>query len=107
MTIREHLHDNLRHAKIARLVGFVVFAVGGYFAVITGSQNPVLAAVSIAAIVAMVVIGNFIQSKACCPKCGNRLGKFLVREDNILLVWRPIDYCPYCGVPLDSEFEES
>ena len=104
MTIREHLHQKLRHAKNVKLAGFVVFGVGLALAASTGGRNPVIAGLAVAGFVVAFVAGIFIQARVCCPKCGKGVSKFLVRDENILLVWRPIDYCPYCGVSLDSEF---
>ena len=106
MTIREHLHQKVQHARNLKLAGLVVFGVGVALAAKTGGQNHVVAGIAIAGFVVAFVVGVFIQGKVCCPKCGRSVGKFLVRDENILLVWRPIDYCPYCGVSLDSEFEE-
>ena len=103
MTIREHLQQKLRHAKTVKLAGFAVFAFGVILTAKADGRSPIFAAIAIAGFVVIFVGGIFIQAKACCPKCGKSVGKFLVREENILFVWRPIDYCPYCGISLDSD----
>ena len=106
MTIREHLHQKLRHVKTVKLAGFAVFAFVVIFTAKADGRDPVFAAIAIAGFFVAFAGGIFIQAKVCCPKCGKSVGKFVVRDVNIL-AWRPIDYCPYCGVSLDSEFEES
>ena len=106
MTIREHLNQKMRRPRMVRLPGFVGLLIVGYaLAFWTESPGDVYVAVPFAAMIATLALSIFLAARICCPKCHQSIGQFLIPDDQSLIMWRPINHCPNCGIPLEADLE--
>ena len=102
MTIREYLME--KKQLYGRLFGASMFAVIA-FQVIAFLTNLewIFVGVVIGSILFIAAVFSY-KYRVRCPKCNGNIGANFNYFGNVqVLFFKPVMYCPYCAVALDSE----
>jgi hypothetical protein len=98
MTIREGINKQKRTATIVAYAGFTLCALGA----ILGAGQVLAFLPGFAIFGGAVFYGLSIR----CPICHGAIGFLVSHSGTPFSVSRKIQYCPYCGVTLDSELDD-
>jgi hypothetical protein len=104
VTARDLLDRKIRRAVRLSVIGFALFAGGGFIA----SQHPnsayaVIPLLGFAAFGAAVLYGWLAVR---CPFCSKPIGSIAMRQSPFFTSAR-FRYCPYCGRDLEAELDAS
>ncbi len=101
MTIRATLIRKLRLVNWMTILGFVAFTVslvlGGIF------EFSFWDFASCSALALVVFATGYLFFGIRCPHCQNRVGYNLNSLTSCFKSQKPVKYCPFCAVDLDSE----
>jgi len=97
------IRDTLRRKKRWALLALAVVWVGGAFFTFSDSDqtsiSPYFMAIfGLAFFVGIISLGFLIR----CPRCRGNIGALNAGISKTIPFYTVINYCPYCGVSLDS-----
>jgi hypothetical protein len=101
VTVRDEIKRRRRRALLLTIPGGVLFIAGAFLAPSIHSWFLLLL------IAGFLLLGasTFYQLYGIrCPSCGERVGP-LIGQPQMFAVTKPFQFCPFCGVSLDTEFE--
>jgi hypothetical protein len=98
MTLRDKIRKSARYFYLCLLALFVVLSVA--IVLLSPHLPPIFRPLSlILFLVPMFFIDRFVQ----CPACRSGLGTFVAHFGPLSSWAKPINYCPRCGIDLDSQ----
>jgi hypothetical protein len=100
MTVRRLIARRKRQASIVAYSGFALFALG----MLLGAGEPWLT-VAIPGFAVFFAATVYLLLFLRCPACRGSIGYTVNYPSGPFSVSRKIRFCPFCGIPLDSELE--
>ena len=99
MTIRDTLKKKLKIAIVAGLVGWLIFAGG---AILLENQYPAIFIVGFILFGGAIIYAFYFVR---CPKCNAPIGQIFSMPGYSFLSKHKVNFCPSCGVEMDSNNE--
>jgi hypothetical protein len=101
VTIRDEIKRRRRIGVVITIVGIVCVMSGAFFS--TRAHLWLL----IVAGFAILLVSTFYQTFGIrCPRCKERVGP-LVAQPQMFAVTKPFHFCPFCGISLDTQLDET
>ena len=102
MTIRDAINRQKRRAALVTYGGFALFAAPLLLSTVFRGIPEIIAAPGFVLVMAGVITMLFVIR---CPKCRGSIGYAVSYPGTPWSVSKKIRFCPFCGVPFDSEIE--
>ena len=101
-TIRDVLRRKKRWALLLLVVGWLSSAIWTFQDDKSASVSPyLLGALGLVFALGAIFLAFFIR----CPRCRGNVGSLNAGVSKVVPFYTVINYCPYCGVSLDSPIE--
>jgi hypothetical protein len=103
VTIRDVINRRKRKAAIVTYAGFALLMLGALAAV----ANESLVVLALPGFAIFMGGTLFLYYGIRCPRCRARVGHVVNFHWNPFAVPPKMRFCPFCGVALDSQFEDT